>query len=261
MKSQTEFFELLNAELDRRKAVNKRYSLRAFARDLSIEPSLLSKMLRGQYVLTGAMVRRLGQHIGLASDRCMEIARNIDASRQIERDERVTRGLQYENLEQDHMRFISEWYYLAIVHLAETSDFKADVNWCAQRLSLPVDVVQDAIERLKRLGYLLEKEDGYFVSKQAQYSTLSFGDTSLHHRNLQKQVLEKAQVALEKIPFEKRHQSTLTFSVSSSVLPKIIREINTFRRHINAIAAESARADEVYNLSFSLYPVTSRGNK
>jgi transcriptional regulator with XRE-family HTH domain len=47
------FRTVLQTERERRRAVNPRYSLRSFARDLSVDHSTLSQILRGKRRLTG----------------------------------------------------------------------------------------------------------------------------------------------------------------------------------------------------------------
>lgn len=53
------FVKLLNEVFQKRIARNPKYSLRAFARDLNLEPSLLSKILRNHYPINESMLRRV----------------------------------------------------------------------------------------------------------------------------------------------------------------------------------------------------------
>jgi transcriptional regulator with XRE-family HTH domain len=68
--------ELLQRELNARRAANRRYSLRAFARFLRIDHSALSQILRGKRALTPNMIRRLAARLGLGqaeiADACVE---------------------------------------------------------------------------------------------------------------------------------------------------------------------------------------------
>jgi len=56
--------ELLQQELDRRRRRNRRYSLRAFARDLATDHSALSQLLRGRRPFSPRMVHRFGVRLG-----------------------------------------------------------------------------------------------------------------------------------------------------------------------------------------------------
>src|SRR5678816_1410219 len=58
----------LEQELARRSGANPTYSLRALARDLDIDHSTLSQILRRKRPLTAATIDRLGARLGLGAD-------------------------------------------------------------------------------------------------------------------------------------------------------------------------------------------------
>ena len=60
------FEEILKDEFIRRKHENELYSLRAFARDLHIQPSPLSAILNGKRPITKKMKKRLALSLGLS---------------------------------------------------------------------------------------------------------------------------------------------------------------------------------------------------
>ena len=64
---------MLQAELQRRRATNPRYSLRSFARDLAVDHSTLSQILRGKRRLTGRNVRAFGRRLHLAAPAIAEL--------------------------------------------------------------------------------------------------------------------------------------------------------------------------------------------
>ncbi len=58
-----DFRLFLQQELVRRCRENRNYSLRAFARHLNLEPSFLSKLLRGERNITIDMFRKLADRL------------------------------------------------------------------------------------------------------------------------------------------------------------------------------------------------------
>lgn len=60
-----DFRSFLQDELEKRCKKNPRFSLRAFARTLEVEPSALSKILHGKRALTPKMLMRMASQLGL----------------------------------------------------------------------------------------------------------------------------------------------------------------------------------------------------
>ena len=112
------FRTVLTAELDRRRAANPRYSLRSFARDLSVHHSTLSQILRGQRRLTGRSVRALGRRLRLAAPAIAELC-----------------ALENES---------------AVLSALDRQNFQADSRWVASMAGIPLDEVNVTLQRLLR---------------------------------------------------------------------------------------------------------------
>jgi hypothetical protein len=103
-------------ELDRRRARNPRYSLRAFARQLGTDHTALARLLHSHRRLTPARARSLGARLGLAPAEIDEACR-IEGAR-------------------------------LLAALVARPDFRPDSRWIATRTGLPVDDVNIALQRL-----------------------------------------------------------------------------------------------------------------
>jgi transcriptional regulator with XRE-family HTH domain len=112
------FRTVLQAELDRRRAVNPRYSLRSFARNLTVDHSTLSQILRGRRRLTGRSVRALGRRLRLAAPAIAELC-----------------ALENES---------------AVLSALDRPSFQADSRWVAAMVGIPLDEVNIALQRLLR---------------------------------------------------------------------------------------------------------------
>jgi transcriptional regulator with XRE-family HTH domain len=110
------FSELLREELERRRAGNPRYSLRAFARRLQVDHSTLSQLLRGRRRLSSRTMALLGARIGLGA----AAIRDCSA---VENDARVLRAVRHPS-------------------------FRPDSRWLAVRTGLPLDEVNISLQRL-----------------------------------------------------------------------------------------------------------------
>jgi hypothetical protein len=112
------FRTLLHTEFDRRRGANLRYSLRSFARDLSVDHSTLSQMLRGRRRLTGRNVRALGQRLRLCATDIAELC-----------------ALENES---------------AMLTAIDRPNFQADSRWVASMVGIPLDDVNITLQRLLR---------------------------------------------------------------------------------------------------------------
>ena len=112
------FRTVLQAELDRRRAVNPRYSLRSFARDLTVDHSTLSQILRGRRRLTGRSVRAFGCRLRLAAPAIAELC-----------------ALENES---------------AVLSALDRPSFQADSRWVATMVGIPLDEVNITLQRLLR---------------------------------------------------------------------------------------------------------------
>src|SRR3954451_4647140 len=112
------FRVVLHRELVRRRAANRRYSLRSFARDLSVDHSTLSQILRGKRRLTGRNVRAFGRRLKLAHADIDELC-----------------ALENES---------------AVLSALDRPNFQADSRWVASMVGIPLDEVNVTLQRLLR---------------------------------------------------------------------------------------------------------------
>jgi transcriptional regulator with XRE-family HTH domain len=109
---------VLQTEFDRRRATNPRYSLRSFARSLSVDHSALSQILRGRRRLTARTVRALGRRLRLSPSAIAE-----------------------------HCAAEHEAAVLAALH---RPGFRADSRWLSSMVGIPLDDVNITLQRLLR---------------------------------------------------------------------------------------------------------------
>jgi hypothetical protein len=116
------FRGLLQAEFDRRRSANRRYSLRAFARSLAVDHSALSQILRGKRRITARSVRELGSKLALDAP---AVAEHCAAENEA-----------------------------AILDAIGRSNFRADSRWLSTMSGVPLDQVNVTLQRLLRKGLL-----------------------------------------------------------------------------------------------------------
>lgn len=241
-----EMRQLLNDELQRRCRTNARYSLRAFARRLQVEPAALSKILRGTRRVTPRMREHLLANLGLKREALTSVTKNPS---------------DFNPIQIDEFKVIADWYHFAILELIHVKGFVGDPGWVAASLKISIQECQDAIERLERLGYL-QRNGQEWKDVAGNVTTTVSPYTTVALRAYQRQVLAQGIDALENTTFEEREQSAICLRMDSKLIPKVREEIRKFRRKLVEMTEAHGQANEVYQMSFSVFPISNaRGEK
>lgn len=245
----------LQAELARRCADNPRYSLRAFARDLGIDHSSLSQLLRGKRRLTERLVRELGERLGLPAaelEGCVagELRRLGAADGAEARLERVR------DLTEDALAVVTSPEHHALLELLRLDSFRPDVRWIARVLGIEPDEVNVALQRLVRLG-MLELRGERWVDLSGDVTTVLEGVAYEAVRRLSESVRRRAiEDGLAGPPAEREYSAT-TLAVDRADVPEALERIARFRRELVELLARGRAKDAVYQLELAFLPLAA----
>jgi uncharacterized protein (TIGR02147 family) len=262
MDPQQEVVRLLQEELSRLQMRNSSYSLRALAKRVGASPSVLSEILNGRRPVT----RRTGEHLlaGLmvpAAKRQLLLSklpnRNVKGS--VAKRTKATDDMAWTLLEANQFDAVSNWYYFAILSLAETSGFKSDTTWIANRLGIKVTDAKRAVATLLRLELLKNTKDGSLKPTGLQFRTTDQISNSAVRKNHFQQ-LEVLRRSLENDQIEERDFSSVTLTFDPAHMTQAKEMIRNFRRQF-AADNEKTRKQEVYRLSIQFVPLTRRESK
>jgi transcriptional regulator with XRE-family HTH domain len=147
--------ELLLAEFARRRAVNPRYSLRAFAAYLQVDHSTLSQILRGRRVAPAGALRDWGARLGIGPEE-VEVRAAAGAE-----DAAALAALNARAHWLGEARaLVTGAAHWRLLELMRSPDWRPDTRWIAARIGTRIDDVNDALARLLRLGFLAIGSDG-----------------------------------------------------------------------------------------------------
>jgi uncharacterized protein (TIGR02147 family) len=264
MLANTDYFRTrLRSELATRCQKNPRYSLRAFARALSLSDGALSEILSGKRTPALRTAERIIGALALAPEDRQQFLSSLadkQRSRGLKRLNPAFRTMQVatkpDELALDLFRVMSEWYHIAILELTFVPDFDPSPEWLAKNLEISAIEAKLALDRLISLG-LLEERDGRIVKTNKTVTTADKHVTTPALRNLQKQLLEKSMQSLENDPIETRNHSAMTMAIDPSLVPVAKQMIETFTQTLR-IFLESGQQEQVYNLGIGLYPVQKK---
>ncbi len=169
------------------------FSLRAYAQMLGLNPTQLAETLKGRRPITRKIAIRAFERLGIDPDTGRGLIERLPAKQvrtkgakaKLEKElglKRTTGSskkvqpkqssvLQYIQLSTDEFRVIADWYYFAILSLAETKGFKSETGWIARRLDIQERDVKRAVECLVRLGLIERKPNGKLAITGKHFTT------------------------------------------------------------------------------------------
>ncbi len=238
---------------------NPAFSLRAFARKLSLSPSAVSEILKGKRRISRDMASRLIENLCLDPKESKAVLDLFPA--QPGRDGSMPAKTEAEFLElsMDHFHMVSTWHHFAIHSLAETKGFKGEARWIAARLGLRQSEAQAALDRMERLGMMRRTARGTLVGAGGQYSTPD-GVPSVALRKAHGDNLELARRSLEKDSVDERDFTSMTMAIDERKLPVAKKMIREFLDHLSGYL-EAGDKTEVYKACFQMIPLTVLNKK
>jgi uncharacterized protein (TIGR02147 family) len=247
--SHQNFVHYLQNELIRRCRDNPNYSLRAFARGLGIDQSLLSKILRGKKSISQKMIFDLSRSLRIPRERQQEFTRD--------------NGLEQKKIQlmQDQFEFLADWYHMAILELAQLKHFKSDPKWIAATLGITVSEVNIAVDRLLRYEFIKIKRNGRWQIFRPNNNWTNTNATTSARKQYQKQLLDKAASAINQVDYNYRHNTSVTVAVNSKMISEFKALLNKYRDDLEQVAQKSDGHTDVYQFCLAFYPLTNIENK
>lgn len=244
----TTYRKRLVDELQRRQKRNSRYSLRAFARDIGVNPSVISDFLSAKRDLSPKNILRVGERLVFPREIISNTLRSCN-SRKLP----FEASSKHQSLLENQFEVIRDWHYFAILSLAQIPRAQAKAEWIAARLGITAVEAEKAINVLVRCGYL-KIERGRLVRTALQF-VVDPGTPSQVIRSFHRQHLEKAVHALDSIPMEFREFRTSIFAIDPKSLSKVRRELDRFRFKLERIV-KTRRPKQVYALTMQFVPLS-----
>lgn len=240
-------------ELVLRQNRNPAYSLRSFARDLDISPATLCQTLSMKRSLSKASLLKVAEQLAFSPMETHSALREISAKTEEATDESFT------TLSEDTFKMMSDWYYFAILSLAQAGRAKADAEWLANHFEITTIQAADAIERLLRLQ-LIEIKNDFIVYDGRPLKTTNNVPSSAA-RQLQHQHLQLAKTSLERDRLDLRDMTSMTMAIDINKIPEAKEMVKKFRRKIAKFLEGDGKGEQVYVLALQLFPVSKSESK
>lgn len=258
--------EILNYELTRRQAKNAKYSLRAFARDITVSPSTLCEVMSGRCGLSVRTAKRIVKSIGFSlqeQELFCDLVQSQHGKTERERkvaDIRLIKHRQNQSFSEMHLdtfKLIADWYHSAILELMLMDDFDPDPKWIASTLRISPHTAGQAVERMLRLG-ILEKVSGGLKNKVGDF-IIGRDIPSLPLREFHRQILTKASTALDVQPLEAREFNTAIIAIDSDDIPIAKAMIREFQQEICQKLSDRAKKSRLYTCAIQFFSIDGGG--
>ncbi len=257
----------LEAEFNRRRAQNERYSLRMFARKLDVPSGRLSELMSGRRVMTTRLANQIATRLLLPPkerEKFISLASKGNPGEVGALNKSDVSGEDYKQISADSFQALADWHHFAILSLMNLDEFNLlangsnGMNWIAGRLGISPVQVRSALERLERLN-LISKSRGKWKRDVGSITTthdLESVALRLSHR----QSLDQAKEALDDVDVAMRDITSMTMAIDLKRLPQAKKMIQKFRRELSVYLESGGAKQEVYNINIQLVPVTKIGS-
>ncbi len=252
---------LLNQRFAELRDKNPRYSVRAFARDLSLDAGFLSHVLNGKRKLSVARAIEVAERLKLNSTqkRLFLVVAQFEATTRSKEKQRLAQELSrlvehapVQSISVEQYRILSDWYHFAILEMTEDPEFDADPSTISRRLGIPHMDAKLARERLLQIGLL--QNDGSKIKKTAVHFSPPQDIVEIAYRQRHSTVLDKAKEALNDIDPNKREFFSITMCIDPELLPIAKERIRDFAWDL-CRTLESGKRKEIHELAIQLFPL------
>lgn len=265
----TSYRSFLRATLAERVLKNPSYSLRSFARQIGVAPSMLSSVLNGGRNLSIVNAYKVARQLELSDTEAEYFALLVQAesAKTLEHKAAVENKMRALNpdhgmhdLTVDRFRMISTWYHLPILEMAEMTGVALTADSAAAKLGITKNDAQLALERLERLELLSRDSKGRYKKVHDNLLTVSqLPDEGM--RRYHRQMLEKAIESIETQTPDEKLIGTFNVAFDPEQLEQAKTILKEFFMKINRLAAKGRSRKKIYHLSTVFFDLTHQQRK
>jgi len=249
------FLDKLNEEFQKRRNKNGRYSLRAYARFLGIDPSTLSKILHKKRPMPLTDALRIGKKLKLSPCEYQNFFFSVVSSRCMGDLRELEQKPGHQLTEELHFKIIVEWEYYAVLNLMSTCDFMADATWIAERLGISEVKAAEVWNDLLKANLITKKEGSYQRTHKSIETTDDIMSYALQLAHLKE--MELAAKKITKVPTDERDFFSAIIPANPKALKKAKQLTREYCSNMQKIL-ENGEKSEVYLLSTQLFPLTKK---
>lgn len=260
----TDYRVFLRNWLEDRKRSRSSVSLRWMAQRLSMDASLLSRILSQERHLSHSRIQPVCDllHLeGAPAEYFRNLVHYAKAKSARESQACFSRMVQLRRvsaqpLDDVQAAYWESWIHVALRSLLACDRFKDEWERLGARLR-PRQTgrrTRDAVLLLERLGLARRDQDGFWVVEETFLRDGSPAQAPMV-RHFHRQSLHLAMESIESLPKDLRDLSSLTVSMPPEAYPQLTEMIRDFRSKVLSLIAGMKNPDRVYQLNLQLVPL------
>jgi uncharacterized protein (TIGR02147 family) len=245
---------------------NPAFSLRAYAKKLSLSPSAVSEILKGKRKVSLKLAKKILMQLNLTTNERKRLLSVFPAD-SFSSD--AAKGLNQNSLESekkvlhwDQFEAIGKWHHFAILSLSETKGFLAEAKWISSRLKIKTSEAEEALERMHRMGMIDWNKKSKSLQVLSPHFATSDDVASLAIRKSHQEDLELAREKIDQVDVSMRDYVAMTLAIDIKKIPEAKKLTRDFLKQMSALL-ETSPQNEVYKLCVHLFPLSdfdSAGN-
>jgi len=250
-----------------KKANKKSFSFRSFAKKAGFNsPSFLKLVMDGKRNLSWESIEKFTQALILNKEEAtyykdlvgFNQAKTVDEKQQFAKKIVYSKAFRkLRPLDKAQYQYWSRWYHVVIREMVGLNSFREDPEWIAQKLCPPVTLeeAESSLKLLLELGFITRNYSGKLVQTETDIFS-GDGVVSSSIEQFHREMIQKGSEALDRIKWNQRQISTVTFTLSETGAEKAKKMLEKFRNELIVLSNEEKQATSVYQVNFQLFPVT-----
>jgi uncharacterized protein (TIGR02147 family) len=261
-----DYRECLRCYFLHRKAVNRRFSYRVFARKAGYKSSgLYILLVKGKLNLTREMLARFIKGMELQPREAEYFslmvqfthASNPEAKQHWFEKMLPLMPPSFRTLTRDQAEYYRKWYHVAVRETLSVLDIGEDPSVLARFLQPPITSRQAAasLKLLQSLGLIRRDGEGCWRATDAILaSTPALGPVLIHP--FQETMMDMAKAALKGYPREQRNISCFTFSISGDGNRRLQLKLDKFLQEVADLVRSDQGMDRVCQFNLQFFPLS-----
>lgn len=249
-KAMNRLVQYLKDHYEARQKKNPKYSLRSFARDLSISSGRLVTILNQKDLPGDITLNKIFKHLKTPEAVKETILKDLRKARLKQKRHSFEKALDPREI--SHM---AHWEVWAVYTLMQKEDFDGSVEWLVRQTQLNKNVVVDSLTCLTEIK-LVQCVNNKFTRK-IKNVTSGTDIPSKVLRELHKQFIQRAVYCIDHVNVEKRDISGMTLCMEPEKMEEAKLLIAEFRSKLTDLVGSKSARSELHQLSIQFFPLVN----